>query len=276
MGEFDGVYITLVSVRRTTGIASTEISDADVKAVIDECEPQVERHFNTTFTPKEIIERHDGNETSRLMLRKNPVLGVRDLYIDGDQEDTANLFVTKESGKIELNSEAVVNTFRRGTEKVLVKYVHGYLDESLTDTSTNAVSVAGSSVALSVASETDFAEDDWVEVYGMDGNREAAKITGTDTGEITVDQLVYGHLSGSVVVKLQINENFKKIMNYCCGIAMVARIVGQSYTDIVGYNIGEMRVQKGEPYTQWRETAVQFIKERDRMLANIKPRFYIA
>ena len=53
---------------------------------------------------------------------------------------------------------------------------------------------------------------------------------------------------------------------------MVARIVGQSYTDIVGYNIGEMRVQKGEPYTQWRETAVQLIKERNDLLGRIKAR----
>ena len=61
-------------------------------------------------------------------------------------------------------------------------------------------------------------------------------------------------------------------MNITCAIAMVARIVGESYTDIVGYTLGEMSVQKGEPYTQWRETATQLIKERDKILADIKPR----
>jgi len=56
---------------------------------------------------------------------------------------------------------------------------------------------------------------------------------------------------------------------------MVARIVGQSYTDIVGYNLDELRIQKGEPYTQWRETAAQLIKERDMLLAKIPIRPYI-
>ncbi|MHA1302298.1 MAG: hypothetical protein ACTSPI_01165 [Candidatus Heimdallarchaeaceae archaeon] len=265
-------FISVESVRRTCGIGSSEISDADVESIIDECEYQVERHYNTVFTPKEIIETREGNETKRLILRKNPVLTVRDLYIDGTQEDTANLIVSRGSGKIELNTSATVSTFQDGTQRNVIKYIFGWLEESSTSTTTDAASVAGTSVALSVASETDFSTNDWVDVYGMDGNHEAAQVTGTDTGEITVDQLVYGHVSGSKVVKLQINENFKKLMNYCCAIAMVARIVGQSYTDIVGYNIGEMRVQKGEPYTQWRETAVQLIKERDKILADIKPR----
>ena len=61
-------------------------------------------------------------------------------------------------------------------------------------------------------------------------------------------------------------------MNLIASIALVARIVGESYTDIVGYNIGEMRVQKGEPYTQWRETANQLIKERDELMSRISIR----
>ena len=71
-------------------------------------------------------------------------------------------------------------------------------------------------------------------------------------------------------------------MNYACAISMVARIVGESYTDTVGYGLGELNIQKGEPYTQWRETAVQLIKERDRLMGTakaqgiLKPRLYIA
>lgn len=273
MGEYDGTYVTLVSVRRTSGIASSEISDADVKAIIDECEPQVERFYNTSFTPKEIIEERDGNETKRIILRRNPVLVVRDLYIDGTQEDTANLHVYKESGKIELNSEATVNTFKTGSKKIRIKYVFGFLEESSTSSTTSAAEVAGTDVSVALASITGFADEDWVEIYGMDGNREVGQINGSPgAGAIVIDKLVYAHESGSTVVKLQLNPVFEKIINYCCALAMVARIVGQSYTDIVGYNIGEMRVQKGEPYTQWRETAVQLIKERDRLMAAIKPR----
>jgi len=268
----DGNYVTLASVRRTSGIGSTEISDEDVKAIIDECEPQVERMYNSVFTPKEIIEIRDGNDTLRMVLRRNPILAVRDLYIDGTQEDTANLNVYRESGKIELNDTATVSEFKLGSRKIVIKYVFGWLENSTTSTTTDTASVAGTSIALSVVSETDFAADDWVEVTGMDGYIECAQISATETGELTVDKLVYTHVSGSTITKLQVNEVFKKLMNYACSISMVARIVGQSYTDIVGYGLGELRVQKGEPYTQWRETATQLIKERDRLMKAIKPR----
>ena len=64
-------------------------------------------------------------------------------------------------------------------------------------------------------------------------------------------------------------------MNIFAALAMVGRIVGESYTDIVGYNIEDFRVQKGEPYTQWRETAIQLIKERDLIMSKITIRPYI-
>jgi uncharacterized protein YqfB (UPF0267 family) len=271
MGEYDGNYVTLDSVRRTSGIGS-EINDTDVKAIIDECEPQIERFYNTKFTPKETIEIQDGNGTPRLILLKNPVLAVRELKIDGDTEDPANLYVSRGSGKIELTDDATVSTFKTGSRIVRIKYIYGDLEESSTETTTGAASVAGTSVELTVSDETGFEDGDWIEVYGMDGNRECAEVTATDTGKITVDQLVFAHESGSKVIKLQVKEIMKKLMNIACAIALVARIVGQSYTDTVGYGLGELSVQKGEPYTQWRETATQLIRERDLIMGAIRPR----
>jgi len=276
MGEYDGDYATLVSVRRTSGIGTTEISDADVKAIIDECEPQLERYYNTVFIPTEKIETRNGNGTNRLVLMNNPLLAVRDLYIDGSQEDAANLHVYKESGKIMLKPSSSTFTFIEKPNAITIKYIYGMVEESSTSTTTDAASTAGTSVALSVASESGFTADDWIEIYGMDGFREAAKVNSTASGTITVDQLVQTHVSGSKVVLLQINEIFKKLINILCSLAMVARIVGQSYTDIVGYTMGEFSVQKGEPYTQWRETAVQLFKERDELMKRIKIRPYIA
>lgn len=275
MGVYDGNFVTLASVRRTSGIASTEINDADVKAIIDECEPQIERFYNTKFTPTEKIEVRDGTGTSTMMLRKNPVLSIRDLYINGTQEDVDNLDVYRESGKIMLNSGASATTFIQKSRKIVIKYVYGNVEESSTSTTTDAASVAGTSVALSVASETGFATGDWVQVSGMDGYEEAAEITGTDTGEITVDSLTYGHVLGSTVTLLKLNETYEKLINYACSLALVARIVGQSYSDTVGYGLGELNIQKGEPYTQWRETATQLIKERDLIMSQIRPRWSI-
>jgi hypothetical protein len=267
-----GNYTTVAAVRRTVGIDSDEINDPDVEAIITECEPQIERLYNTVFTPKEKIEIRDGNGTNRLILMKNPVMAVRELKIDGTTEDPANLHIYKGSGKIELSSDSTATRFTAGSNKIVIKYVYGFLEDSSTSTTLSTASEAGSSVALSVADASSFAENDWVEIIGMDGYQESAQITATDTGEITVDQLIYAHEADSVITKLQVSEIFKKLINYACSIAMVARIIGQSYDETVGYGLGELSVQKGEPYTQWRETAVQLIKERDRLMEKIKPR----
>ena len=48
-----GTYITVASVRRTVGIDSDEISDADLEATIVEIEAQVPRYFITQFVPPE-------------------------------------------------------------------------------------------------------------------------------------------------------------------------------------------------------------------------------
>ncbi len=273
----DGTYVTVANVRRTCGIGSSEINNADAGDIIAEVEPQIERYFNTVFTPKERIDILDGNGTIRIILDKNPLLGVRELKIDGDTEDPANLHVYRESGKIELDTttDLTNSTFKEKHQAIIIKYIHGWVEESSTETTTSAASTAGTSVALSVASESGFSANDWIEIYSMDGNKEAAKVSGTSGGVITVDQLVLAHESGSKVVKLQVNNIITKLMNIVCSLAMVARIVGQSYTDIVGYTMGEFSVQKGEPYTQWRETALQLMKERDRLMAMIKPRFYV-
>ena len=277
-------YVTVASVRRTVGIGTAQINDTDVGAIIDECEPQVERFFNTSFIPKERVDILDGNGTIRIFVDKNPLLAVRELKIDGDTEDPANLHIYKQSGKIELdtNADLTNSTFKNKSRAIVVKYIYGFLEESSTSTTTSAASTAGTSVALSVASITDFSDEDWIEIYGMDGNMEVAQINATPSGStIQVDKLVLTHESGSKVVKLQVSEIIKKLMNIACAIAMVARIVGESYTDIVGYTMAEFSVQKGEPYTQWRETATQLIKERDRLIGNIKaqgmlkPRPYI-
>ncbi len=270
------VYVTAASVRRTCGILVTAISDDDVTAIIAEVEPQVERYFNTVFTPKQRIDVLDGNGTYRIILDKNPLLAVRELKIDGTTEDPAHLHVFRESGKIELNSDATTSTFIEGSQKIAVKYIYGFVEESSTSTTSSAAEVAGTSVSIAVGSISGLADTNWCEIYGMDGNREAFQISGTPAGgAIVADQLVFSHASGSTIVKLQISPVISKIMNVCCGLAMVARIIGQSYTDIVGYTMTEFSVQKGEPYTQWRETASQLIKERDDLLGRIKIRPYI-
>ena len=273
MAEGDGDFATVAEVRRICGIAATEISDVDVGLMIVDAEAKIPRFFNTYFKPTEVIEINDGEGTSRHHLEKNPVLGVRALKIDGTTVDPDDLELQKESGYIFLGTGAEVPTFSSKRNSVVVKYVYGSVIHSQTvSTTSSAATIAGTGVSVSVASETGFAENDWVEILGMDGYREAAKITATGVGSITLDQLVQTHESGSSIVKLEVEHIFIELMNTVCAIACVARIIGQSYTDIVGYTLAEMHVQKGEPYTQWRETANQLIRQRDDIMSRISIR----
>jgi len=270
-----GTYVTVASVRRTVGILQADISDADVESTITEVEKQVPRKFNTVFVPTERIDILDGDGTNRLLLDKNPVLAVRELRIDGDVEDPVNLEIYKDSGYIFLGEDSSASRFIDKRNSVAVKYLYGTVENSETVlTESDAASIAGTSIVLSVTSGADFAANDWIEIFGMDGNREVAKVTAQDASTITVDQLVQTHESDSTVVKMEISDNFTKLMNIITSIALVARIVGQSAIDTVGYDLGELHVQKGEPYTQWRETVTQLIKERDELygMISIRPR----
>lgn len=270
-----GTYIDSDSVRRTCGIDESAIDNTDVDAIITEVEAQIPRYFNTVFAPTERIDILDGDGTNRLLLDKNPILSVRELKIDGNSEDVANLEIDKDSGYIFLGSDASISKFTEGRRKVAVKYLHATIDRSTTTTTTSDDEVAGTSVEVAVTDESSFSANDWIEIYGMDGNCEVAQIESTDTGKIVLDKLVQTHESGSTIVLLQINETFKKLMNLVASIAMVARVVGQSYDESTGYSLGELSVQKGEPYTQWRETANQMIRERDEIMKRISNRPYI-
>jgi len=189
-------YTTIAAVRRTSGIAATEISDNDVTAIINECEPQIERYYNTKFIPTERIDILDGNGTQRIFLDKNPLLSVRALKIDGTTEDPAHLHVYRERGKIVLDDDQALttSTFLYDSQVVVVKYIYGFVEQTSTSTSTTADALLGTDVSLTVSSITDFADEDWVEIFGMDGNREVAQVNASPTGStIQVDQLVMDH-----------------------------------------------------------------------------------
>jgi len=267
---------TVEEVRRISGVTSTSlVSDPDVTATIAEAEAEVEKYLNASFTPKERIDVLDGNNTNTIIVMKNPILALRELKIDGTAITIdGNIFITKQSGKLELNSEGSPEEtrFKGKPQGIRIKYIHGWLEEGNTQTTTDADSSSGSSVALSVVNEQGFAVNEWIEIYGMDGNKEATKITAVASGEITVDNLSFSHESGSTVIKLDVNEIIKKLMRIISGIALVARVVGESFDDITGYTLGEFHVQKGEPYTQWRETALQLQREAQEILKKVGKR----
>ncbi len=273
-----GSYIDEQSVRRTIGVSSlTTIESSDVNDIIRETEAEVPRFFNTVFTPTERIDILDGNNSNVLILDKNPLLSVRALKIEGTSVTPSNIVINKEGGIITLGSSSEVSTFKRiNPMSNVVKYIYGNVIHSSISTTTSAAEVVGTSVSVVVASSSNIKPNDWIEIYGMDGYREVAKVSSvTNATTIVLDQLVYTHESGSTIVKLVIDETFKKLMNIIASISVVARIIGSSATDIVGYTLTEFQVQKGEPYTQWRETALQLIKQRDEIYKRFPTSAYI-
>lgn len=267
-------YITADEVRNISGVPTSLITDAQLNEFIGQVEPEMERWLNTSFTPKEKIDIMDGNGTIRMFVTKNPLLTVRELTLNDSTTITpAYIDWYKPSGKVWLSSSAESTSFTTGQQNTFIKYIYGFLDESSTSTATTADVTAGTSVSLTVSSITGFSEDDWVEIYGMDGKREAAQINAAPSGStIQVDQLVKAHESGSVVVLLEIPEFIKKYMIIEASICAAINAMGATYVFNASYSLGELNVTKGVPYTHWKASMDYLLKERELRRARIKPR----
>ena len=267
-------FITADDVRRASGAPSSLISDALINEAITIVEHEMKRWMNTAFVPTQRIDHLNGNSLQRLFTMKNPLLSVRALTINDSTSITpSTLDWSKSSGKVTLSNSSEGSVFTTGNNNTFIKYLYGLLEDSSTETTTTAAATVGTSVALTVVSITDFADKDWVEVYGMDGTKEVAQINATPIGTtITVDQLVKAHESGSTIMKLQIPYYIKRFMEIEAAIYVAVYAIGGTYTFNTSYSLGELSVNKGEPYPQWREVIQRMINERKMRKATIKIR----
>lgn len=267
-------YITAADVRRASGAPSSLISDTLIDQAIVIIEEEMTRWMNTAFVPTVRIEHRDGNSLARMFTMKNPLLSVRALTINDSTSITpAYIDVEKQSGKITLSREAEGGTFVQGTNNTFIKYLYGLMEYSTTETTLSTATVAGTTVSMTVASETNFADEDWVEILGMDGKIEVAQISGTPTtNTIVVDQLVHTHAVDSTITKLQIPIYIKRFMEVEAAIYIAIFAIGGTYTFNTSYTLGELTVNKGEPYPQWREVIQRMINERKMRRATIRIR----
>jgi len=269
-------YITVTDVRRASGAPSSLITDAYITSIIEVVEGEMERWVNTKFAPTQTIEALDGSGSNRIFTNKNPLLSVRELKTNDTDISVSSLNVYKPSGKIELGIDSETAQFLAQSKDTIVKYIYGLLEESKTNTSSSAATTAGSDVAISVSSETGFSNEDWIEIYGMDGNREVAQINiDPTTGVITVDQLVQAHESGSTVVLLQIPYFIKRYMEIEAALSVAINAIGATYTFNASYSLGELSVVKGVPYTHWQSSVEKLLKEREMRKSRIKIRPHI-
>jgi len=265
-------YITVDDVRRASGAPSSLISNEYITSFIALVEDEMERWLNTKFTPTERIDHLDGSGSLRVFTEKNPVLSVRSLKTNATTITPAYLDIYRESGKISLNEDAETSTFISKRKDTWIKYIYGMVKESSTNTTSTAATTAGTSVEISVSSVSGFAVGNWVDVYGMDGNKEIAQITVVGSSSLTVDELVQAHESGSTVVKMEIPAFIKRYMELEAALAVAINAIGSTYTFNASYSLGELSVVKGVPYTHWRESTEKILKERDMRRKTIRPR----
>lgn len=267
-------FVSVDEIRAYSGISSDLINDADITEMIEDIEYQVEKYLNCDLTPVVRIESRDGNRKFNMFTDRSPLLSLRALTINDQVIDITSVKFHK-TGKIEFLNSANTSNVRGFTglqNKVFIKYVHGRVEyDKLVNTETTADSIVGTSIVLAVSSETGFLLDDWIEVSSFDGNTEYAQVTSTGANSITVDELSLTHLSGATVKRSQINLTIKRLIKLWVAIMAINRAVGQSFDEIVGYTMGEFQVQKGEPFTQFRESIIRFENQARDLMNSLRP-----
>lgn len=273
-------YTTVARVRTAIGIASGTISDADVTSLIADAEKEVDRLMNTTYEPKRVIEYIDEYTLNSgwILLRKYPVVHVNSITIDGTTVSPAHVKVYP-AGRLYLSTSAE-ETMWEGTDPQdnIIEYRYADMEESTTESTLDGATVAdATTLDVAAGDGSSFSADDYIKVFYTDGNEEIVKVTNVATDTLTVSPaLRRAHADGSYVVKMQVPQLVVRLTDVTVALMMVARIVGESYTDIVGYSLEGLQVQKGEPYTQWRETATQLLKERESILRSMRPKPAVA
>ena len=265
-------YITADDVRRATGAPTDLISDDYINDAIDLVEGEVARWLNTEFRPTQRIDVLDGNGRNIIFTDKNPLLFVRYLKTNDTEIAINELNIYKPSGGISLSSASSTSSFIWKDKSVIIKYLFGYVVDDALTTSAVAIS-AGTSVNMEVADSSSFSATDWVRIIGTDGNEEYCQITAIpDSTHITLDEVYLSHSSGSLVYKQVCPDTIKRFIEIESGINIAVYAIGGTYDFNTSYSLGNLSVNKGEPYPQWREVFQRLTNERKALLEKIKIR----
>ncbi|MFW6172934.1 MAG: hypothetical protein ACOC5T_04245 [Elusimicrobiota bacterium] len=265
------MLVTTSEVKEITGIKN-ELEDSEIESLISDAQASLEKHLYTKLSFTEKIDILEENQKTKIFTKKSPLLRVKDLRI-GDTTISLSSIKFSRSGMIELyqdNSPEVAEF----NDIVKVKYDYGRLNETETQTETTTDKEAGDN-SLDVDDPSDFEKNDIIWIIGLDGNKEACKVTEVGSDYLKVDNTTLDHESGSQVTKLDVEDVIKRLIKIITGISISVRMVGQTYTFNTGYSLSDLSVQKGVPYTHWHQMANDFIKERDLLLKKIKPQYII-
>lgn len=266
-------YVTVANVRALSGAPESLASEDDVNQAIDMSQAAIAKYLNMKFEPTLAIDIMNGNGKDNIFVENLPLLTLRALKIDGTSETVSALHVSHESGNIKLGEDSTSGVFTQKAKAIQIKYYHGYVEEdNSVSTTSSAATTAGTAVAISVASHVGFATDDWVYVYGMDGYKEAAKISSATGNVITVDELLFSHEIGTIVVKLDVPDFLRSLIETEAALYVAIHAIGSTYTFAASYTIRDFSIVKGVPYTHWRESTEKLMKQRNYLRKSIKPR----
>ena len=271
--------ISIDDIRNTSGATTDLIEDAKITDIITKSQSQALSTFKVYIEPTKVFEVRDGHNSQdavvnlpndETILRYPYVWKMLQVNIQDTDLDLEYIQINPERGTFRIEREEGTAYRYVYGYRTRLKYLSGFMERTITMTESSAATTAGTSVAIAVDDETGFSTDDWIVIEGADGNIEAAKITGTVTNEITVDQLVQTHEADSVITLLQVEECLKQYILYDSATNVANYIIGNTSNLPTSYNIEGASATIGVAYTHWRESAERLAKKRDEFKTQIQ------
>lgn len=269
--------VTGTGVRLIVGIGTSDISNADMVTLVSNAESEIDRLLNTTFTPKRIAERHETpNSPSYVMLRRIPVTRVVNVQVGGtggSWVDPNHTIIDNDTGKLLLTTAAAKSQFDDSSQDAnIVDYYYGQMEDSTSETTLSAASGTGTSVTITVGSTVGIAANDYIRLVGStDGNSETTKVVSVGNGSMMAD-MSWVHQTSSRVIKQQVPEDVKRLVEVTAGIMAARHMMGATYTFATSYSFPEYTVAKGVPYPHFEKVYDSLIKQREFLLNRLRPK----
>lgn len=262
-------YTTADHVYDKVGITVNEIDATQMTRILEQSDAEVDRIMNTTSVPRKTIEIQDGEQLNYTHLRKLPLLSILKLEINETEISLSNLRFYPE-GKIQLLPTAEQTYFYRNNllRNVKIKFLWGWLEESLVNQETQSDATEGVDQTVSVEDGTKFTDGDYIKIAGFDGFEEVTKINSISTNDLNCD-LIYDHETGSTVIKLEVPKVVSILAGAIAAIMSALYMIGQTYTFATSYQTPDYQVTKGVPYPHFQKNLDSWVAERDYLIKSL-------
>ncbi len=261
-------YCTTEEILDKVGVTDNEISQQRLNRISREATAEVDRIIRTTCDPKTKIETFNGNDKSKYLAIKIPLLSVKNIRID-DTDISMEKVRFNESGRIELLKTAERLYFTSGTKpNVSIKYIYGWIEETNELNLEEDVEKGTQTFEISNAENLD--KYDWIKISGIDGYTEWTQITNINKSQNQITcNLIYPHEENSLITKGDVPYIIRKLASVIGGIMGALYMVGSSYTFATSYSIPDYSTTRGVPHPHFSKVLDDLTKERNQLLKEI-------